>query len=345
MHAAVRPENDVVAYLQSYRNKNMEAETFLRSCNLTDFINQTNFPRKIENLLQEFSSLQPLGLDEPNRFDVVHQTYFANLNCKKARLVSTVHDVIPIEAPQLFNKMNGFFSKKNLKRQILLSDAIIAVSKYTKDRILAHYDVCESKIHVLPLGIGSEVLKFSCPTTRSKNFNYFLSIGNIEPRKNHLTAARAIAKLNRKLNADFKYIVVGRELFQSDRIVAQLREVLGENLVVTGFLSNSDKLNWLSNATAHIFPSSYEGFGLPALESYHLKIPTLLANNSSLTELAVDAWQLFDTFSSDELFGKLDDIASKASPSALVNAQLDFSKHCSWDVHVNQAFKIYSSLR
>jgi glycosyltransferase involved in cell wall biosynthesis len=331
-------------YFQSYKHSNAVAEDFISNLDNIKIYNQSFIPRKLENIFQEFTSLRPFAPHvRSSKFDIVHETYFAKLN-SKSKLVSTIHDLIPYQFPHFFNFTNSYFTKRNLRRQVFSSDAIITPSHYTKSQILRLFNVPEEKISVIPLGVSSSVLDTISTQDCYNLTNYFVTVGNIEPRKNHLTAAKAISKLNKFYQFNFKYVVIGRELFNSSSIIEQMTNLLGDNLIITGFLPSSDRNYLLKNSLAHIFSSSYEGFGIPALEAYHLKTLTLLANNSSLTELAVNEWQLFDTFSSDELFLKLKNVVEKNVPSDLVDLQIYFSSNYRWANNISDTIKVYSLL-
>jgi len=347
LHSFDTKNFNLTPYFQSYKNSNSVAEEFITTSKILKFYKQSFFPRKVENLFQEFTNLRPFSsFCNHSVFDIIHETYFAKLNKldNKSKLVCTIHDLIPLEFPHFFNRTNSFFSKGNLKRQILKSDAVITVSEYTKKVILNSFNVPEEKIFVIPIGVSSSVFS---PVPKKNSYNlvdYFVTVGNIEPRKNHLTAAKAIAKLNDYYKSNFKYVVIGRKLFNSESIINKMRKLLGDNLVITDFLPISDRNYLISNSLAHIFPSSYEGFGIPALEAYHLKSLTLLAKNSSLVELAVDPWQLFETFSSDNLFSKLSSIVDKKAPSDLIFKQQEFSNIYRWENNINKTFEVYSSV-
>jgi len=284
--------------------------------------------------------------------DIIHETYFARLDgSKNVKKISTIHDVIPIDRPELFSTTNAFFSKKNLERQVKFSDAIITVSNYTRSRVIDLFPDSASKIHVIPVGVSQSLIDYSQNNSLNKNkakpnkgVEYIITVGNIEPRKNIETLAKALSIANQKLDNELELIVVGRPNYNEDAIIDFCKKELGNKIKFTGFISEVEKFDLMSNAVAFVFPSEYEGFGIPAVESMMLGVPTLLANNSSLTELAVDKWQLFETFNPDELAGKIMSAAGRSYPSDLIEKSKKSSCNYNWGRISKEISELYMQL-
>ncbi|MBN67820.1 MAG: hypothetical protein CME32_00885 [Gimesia sp.] len=107
-------------------------------------------------------------------------------------------------------------------------------------------------------------------------------------------------------------VIAGRKNHQGDLIINQLHHVLGERLIYLGPVSEERKWRILSNAEGLVMPSEYEGFGIPIYEGYAVGTPVLIADNSSMSELAARDEQLFDTFNVDQLRNALIEVAESS---------------------------------
>jgi len=336
-------ELDIKFLGQNFKNRNLELEKFRKVTENT--LENSKVSRKIENLCYEIGLSSNLFHDfKP---DIIHETYFAKLECSKnTRKVSTIHDIIPITNPELLSRMNVFFSKINFKRQVMHSDAIITPSEYTKKKILEYYPKYENKINVIPLGVTQNLIDYinlSNYEDKTKT-DYFVIVGNIEPRKNLETLCWGIKLLNERLKSNFKLKVIGRENVNASGIKNNCRSLLGNNVDFLGFIDEQDKYRIIKNSLGLVFPSTYEGFGIPGIESMALGVPTVLANNSSLSELAMDEWQLFETMNYEELSYKLEDIINEDTPIDFKKLSEDILKKYKWSNIANETKKIYKSI-
>ncbi|MDZ7283004.1 glycosyltransferase family 4 protein [Sphingomonas sanguinis] len=262
--------------------------------------------RKLQNVMFEFlPSL--VGRGALGSYDLVHETYFANTVTRPGqRKIATIHDVIPIDHPEFFNRNNRIFTRRNFYRQARETSAIIAVSHFTKQRILELADIAPDKIHVIGCGVDLpprtliDGVQWPIRDQVAQDAQYGLYIGNLEPRKNLDALIEAWAKLGSAYD-NAKLVVVGRLNYQAEATVERGRALLGNRFVFIGPASEAEKWALLSHATFLALPSLYEGYGIPIIEAYACGVPAIFARNSSMTELAVDERQMFDGSSRDEI--------------------------------------------
>jgi len=262
--------------------------------------------RKIQNLAFEFAP-NVFGRHKLSQYDLVHETYFANIGRRPGQVkVSTIHDVIPLDHPEFFNFNNRVFAKRNFYRQVREASMIIAVSNYTKQRIIEISNIDESRIRVIGCGVNrpeqSLIDSAAWPIMGQigRGQRYGLYIGNLEPRKNVDRLIDAWAALGSE-HREVKLVVVGRLNYQAELTVARGRELLGDRFVFLGPVPEAEKWALLSHASTLILPSLYEGYGIPIVEAYTCGIPAIFARNSSMTELAADDRQMFDGLSANEM--------------------------------------------
>lgn len=305
--------------------------------------------RRLQNVMLEFLPSSHSALFG-RKYDILHETYFADIGHRKnARKVATIHDVIPLDRPELFSKRNVTFSKRNFHRQVREADHIISVSDYTRQRILEFYPDADDRISVIGNGVDPRIVHGPKITPLAKDDvlagrPFVSSVGNIEPRKNLLTLAKGFDAAF-PAGSDWRLVIAGRRNFDADRILREITDLLGDRFVYLGPVDEDRKWQVIAHAEATVMPSEYEGFGIPILESYAVRTPVLIADNSSMSELAVDKAQLFGTFDVDQLADGLLQIANQQSwiPTALDDG-LNYVKACTWDQIAADTASVYSRL-
>lgn len=269
-------------------------------------------PRKLFNIAVEHLNW-PVAEWAAGRADLVHHTFFGWLPMARGTaVVSTIHDVIPIEQPEKFTRTNAYYSRKNFWRQLRDSHAIIAVSDYTKARIVdvgGLDDEAAARIEVIPNGVRDLSAQVSVGATDELRERwgirrpYVLYVGNIEPRKGVSTLLRAFRRL--PAAADLQLVIAGRKCWGYEEVEAVARDFPAEQLVMPGYISEREKAVLMSGAHIFVYPSTYEGFGIPVLEAMQCGCPVIAAENTSLTELCRGAGVLFQTESVEDLCEKL----------------------------------------
>jgi alpha-1,3-rhamnosyl/mannosyltransferase len=312
-------------------------------------LDQLGRNRKVQNLALELCP-HHLVPSQVRKVDIVHETYFGNIGNVKGLKVSTIHDVIPMDFPEYFNFMNRNLSSINFKRQVKHSDHLICDSRFTKQRVMELARVPEERISVI--GCGSNAPDYDVKATTTwpiggiigRGTAYCLFIGNIEPRKNLETLVEAWRSV-RKVRDDVVLVVAGAKNYLADPILERAQEDLGANFVYLGPVSEADKWSLIHHARMLVFPSFYEGFGIPVIEAYSAGTPAVFSRNSSLTELALDERQLFDAHSPSEMATSILDVLSdRAWVDALTAEASRWVEDYTWDSVAKQTAKVYKTL-
>ena len=294
-------------FLQSDRLRNLE----IKEMDVSNAV-VTNGSRQVENIFYE------LGFNVPSNnkiYDVGLETYFARLPFVCKSKVATVHDVIPLDYPEWFTWRNSRFAKKNFLRQVKECSALVFSSEFTASRALEHAGHI-SNYAVIPLAVSDDLhdaalsynpvncLRFG--EQELQGGTYVLAVGNIEPRKNLVEIAKAVRRLNSNGNNDLKLVIAGRRNYDSKEIERQLSVELGDNVIYLGFVTDEEKLRLYQNCACHVYASKYEGFGIPPVESLVVGTPTVIADNSSLSELIPSSEFGYLQGDVDELCEKID---------------------------------------
>lgn len=215
-------------------------------------------------------------------------------NIKNVKIITTIHDLQHEYFPENFSKKYLKYRKKNYQYAVLNSDHIIAVSNYTKKTIVEKYKISPNKITAIYESANKTENKKSA-ILLPKNFIFYPAA--FWPHKNHKILIKALNKLKYKfpdLSLVFTGIIIKKKLKkETDDLIK--RYGLSKKILFLGYISDK-KLNYVyQKARALVFPSSFEGFGLPIIEAFKHGLPVVAANNTSINEIVGDAGLLFET--------------------------------------------------
>jgi glycosyltransferase involved in cell wall biosynthesis len=212
------------------------------------------------------------------------------------RYYITVHDI----ANQIFDDIAGYskFSKAYygivLKKSCKKASIVIADSEATKGDLIEYLGIDEEKIKVIYLGGPNENDKIHNGSNIIEKYKitepYFLYLGRLQPRKNISVIVDSFIKLKEEYNTTAKLVLAGGVGWGMEQTVETIKNsVFNKDIIMTGYISDEDKYALYKGALTFVFPSVYEGFGLPVLESFSYGVPVITANNSSLPEVGGDA--------------------------------------------------------
>ena len=290
-----------------------------------------------ENVNQQYS-IQKL---KEGDFDIFHPTglnsYFIPYIQDKP-LVVTIHDMMPELYPQYYGKNNYqvIFKKKYLER----ATSIVAISENTKMDLVNMLKVPEEKIHVIYHGGPTYNI---CTDTPIFNCQYFLYVGTRNAYKNFTQTIIDFGKFAQKHN-DVYLICTGPQFNNQEKIIINNNRLTGK--VVHFFADDSQMNNLYSHALAFIFPSLYEGFGMPILESFAYGCPALLNNYSCFPEIAGDAALYFDSHNGkSDLVDLLEFVYANSWVRVdLIKRGIERLRNFSWDKSAKQLCSLYTSL-
>jgi glycosyltransferase involved in cell wall biosynthesis len=192
-----------------------------------------------------------------------------------------IHDLTPIKFPHFHIKRSTIIHKLLLKKIIKESDLIITASNTTKNDI-KNYQQTKAKIEIISLGINQGPRNTVRPPQKVSQ-PYLLFVGTIEPRKNLTTLLEAFNELKRETKIPHKLILAGQTGWKSENIIALAKST--KNIELKGYVNEEEKNSLYKNADIFIYPSIYEGFGLPPMEAMNNNVPVITSNTSALKEL------------------------------------------------------------
>ena len=274
--------------------------------------------------------------------DLIHHTYYSDKKIiKKKPLIVTVYDLI-------HEKISDQKGKIHLekKESINAADKIICISNDTKKDLLHYYNINEKKISVIHLG-GDHLLNLKHqPNLRTKtkknllNKPFLLYVGSRNKYKNFQFFLKGIS-ISKKINKDFDIVLFGGgNLTIEEKLTISKLQLENKFITVSG--DDQSLSNYYKNAELFIFPSIFEGFGLPMIEAMSFGCPVLCSNNLTFQEIAGDCVTYFDPFDIEDFKFQIENlIDSKSKLKELSASSIKRSKNFTWEQCTDKTVKIY----
>jgi glycosyltransferase involved in cell wall biosynthesis len=240
--------------------------------------------------------------------DLVHDpTGSAPLSLTSARRVATIHDVIPFVYPATSTRLDWLIYRFWLPLVARRLDQIITISRQSRSDLIRYLALKPEQVKVIPLAAAPRYRPASRANVEEMLSRlgirgpYLLFVGSLEVRKNLIRLLEAYARL-RASSGSWTLVVVGARKLRQSPVAATVRRLgLEPHVHVTGYVAEEDLPALYSGADLFVFPSLYEGFGLPVLEAMACGTPVVTSAVSSLPEVAGDAALLVDPFDVDAL--------------------------------------------
>jgi len=291
-------------------------------------------PYRILNWLWRTTGFPKLNFFLP-KFDVFFAPHFLVPPVTARRMVVAVHDVLFLDHPEWFTPSDAQRFREEIVRACRLADHVLTLSEASKNSLIRHQLITAEKISIVHLA-GD----YTKPTTAelervqqkySLPKEYFLFIGTVEPRKNIMRILTAYRELRESGKTVIPLVIAGRRGWIGPEFDEAIAAFEPGAVHVLGSFSREDRDGLLAGATALVFPTLAEGFGIPVLEAMAAGIPVLTSNCSSLPEVAGDAALLVDPESIPAIAAGMHDLVTDhALRERLVLAGLARSKQFSW---------------
>ena len=217
------------------------------------------------------------------------------------RAVFVVHDLIAFRSDVGRQARASRIERFSLPRALRTARHVVTVSDTTARELQDRFQVDASMLTTIsPSAVRSdEVIRPSFDVVKEhyalSNHPYFLSVGTLEPRKNYVRLLDAYASLReRRGDRVPDLVIVGKKGWEADAIYERIADGLSEHVVVTGFVQTEELPVFYERAIVFVYPSLYEGFGMPVLEAFVAGVPVITSTTSSLPEVAGDAAVLVD---------------------------------------------------
>ncbi len=242
----------------------------------------------------------------PKDFDLYFEPNFIPMKIKSRYTVATIFDFSFILFPEAHPKERIRYFTKNFWKNIERANRIITISNYIKREGIG-FGLPEEKLRVIHLGFDQEFFRIYPPRDLrllKKQYrlpeHFMLFVGSIEPRKNLKNLISAYLSLDKEIRKDIKLVLAGFKGWENGGIMELLKKVKSD-VVYLGYLSNIELGKLYNLATLFVYPSLYEGFGLPPLEAMACGCPVVVSDAASMPEVCGDAAQYVDPHDVDSI--------------------------------------------
>jgi glycosyltransferase involved in cell wall biosynthesis len=286
--------------------------------------------------------------DQP---DLLHVQYTAPLACPVPVVVS-VHDVSFLEHPEYFTRDRAWQLQFTVRRTVNRAARILTGSEFSRASILKVYgDLDEDKVVVVPNAAASEFRPISREAAAAavrERFDidkpFVLTVGDLQPRKNQIGLIKAFARLVHAYpQLKQNLVMAGKETWFADQVHKASRDSgIADRIQFSGFVSDDDLLQLYNACDLFIFPSFYEGFGLPALEAMACGRAVACSHTSALPEVVDGAAILFDPYALDEIVRALADLLlDRELRARFERLGLQRAAHFSWQKTAQRTLEVF----
>jgi len=272
-------------------------------------------------------------------------------NPKKLKVLMTIHDLIAFLYPENHNKKAVLIEKLTLGRALKKVKKVLSVSENTKKDLIKKFDTKESLIDIIHNSASDSygiIEKDQCEALREEKKlpkEFIFSVGTIEPRKNYITLIEAYSKIKAH-HPNIKLVIAGKKGWKSDKVFKKISELnLEEDVIFLGYVTEEELAKIYNLATVFVYPSLYEGFGIPPLEAMKCGCPVITSNISSLPEVVNDAAILVNPNSADDLKDALHQLLS--DPTMQENLKEKGVIQCnkfSWEISARKLLAIINQI-
>jgi glycosyltransferase involved in cell wall biosynthesis len=301
------------------------------------------------------SSLLRLAADLPlraarERLGVLHTTYAAPL-LATCPVVVTVHDISFVAHPEWFSARDLRVLSLTVPWSMRRAARIVTVSELCRAEIIEHYQVPEERVVAIPNAAGPAAQSLTEAEAKTEleqlglqlRRPYLLAVGNVQPRKNLSRLIEAFGRLVAG-GLDVDLVIAGPRHYQGEQVLAAGRE-LGDRVHFTGYLSDRQLAACYRGAEVFVFPSLYEGFGIPALEAMAHGVPVASSRGGALPEVCGEAALYFDPLEVDSIEGALRRILTDSELRAgLIKAGHARELQFSWSRSAEQTLAVYRAV-
>jgi glycosyltransferase involved in cell wall biosynthesis len=302
------------------------------------FLRCISFQKKTEAMLL-LNKLKSQILYKQNNFDLFHPTYYDPYYLKiksKKPIVITFHDLIHEKFKQY-----DYQTLANKKKVLNRADRIIAVSQSSKDDLVEHFNLPSERVSVIHLASSIAQQEGALQETTEKK--YLLYVGGRNQYKNFLFFVKAIAPLLLKHHSLFLYCAGGGYFTKEEQLT--FKELRIENKIELHIATDENLRKLYFGALAFIFPSMYEGFGIPLLEAMNCGCPIGASQTSSLPEVAGGAALYFNPYLKESIFSVVETlINNQAIREDIKQKGFLRAKDFSWKKTAEQTHEVYNSL-
>jgi glycosyltransferase involved in cell wall biosynthesis len=350
-------KNQYVLFSNSYQASHFDARIFSQYKNVS--VRQFKYPNKLLNLC--FWYLRWPLVDQ--MLGGVDLFFMPNINfvalSKKTKLLLTIHDLSYEIFPETFSlkrrAWHHFINPRNLCRR---ADQIIAVSDSTRNDIISRYKINPQKVMRVYNGVSDEMQQLDRNDPKLIEvkeryhlpFNFIFYLGTIEPRKNIAAIVKAYDQLRFSNNPQlekYKLVIAGGKGWKINNILDFMRKAkFTKDIIFTSCITNEDKAAVYTLSSLFVYPSFFEGFGIPVLEAMRCGVPVITSNCSALPEVVDQGAVMVDPDKPEELYLAMKEILlNREFHQQLSQLGLRQAVRFNWRTSARETFAIIEKMK
>ncbi|MBI5071276.1 glycosyltransferase family 4 protein [Candidatus Falkowbacteria bacterium] len=271
------------------------------------------------------------------------------------RVVTTCHDVAFLRLPEAYDWLALKYHKFAIKFAIRHAAKIISVSEFTKNELIEFFKISPERIVVVPNGYDSERYKvIEDKEVVAKVLEkykitepYILYAGRMEEKKNTAALIKAFKILKKNHQENLKLVLVGQRGFGFQKVAKAIADNdLQNDVIMPGWVGKQDLPHLMNGAAAFVFPSLYEGFGIPVLEAMACGTPVVASGIPALREVAGEAAYLVDPYSPENMAEGINRVLTDDHLREDLKIRgLDRARQFSWERCARETWKVLEELR
>ena len=350
-------KNQYILFLNSYNDSHFDERIFAQFKNVS--VKRFNYPNKLLNFC--FWYLRWPHIDK--MLGGVDLFFMPNINfvalSAKAKLILTIHDLSYEIFPETFSfKRRAWHHFINPRTLCLRAEKIIAVSDSSRADIISRYGINPKKIERIYNGAPYEMMQLDRNDPKLIEvkekyhlpFNFIFYLGTIEPRKNIAAIVKAYDQLRSLNNPQldrYKLVIAGGKGWKIDNILQTMRNAKFTNdIIFTSCILNQDKAATYTLASLFVYPSFFEGFGIPVLEAMRCGVPVITSNCSALPEVVDQGAVMIDPDKPDELYLAMKEVLlNREFHQQLSNQGLRQAVRFNWRTSARETLSIFEKMK
>lgn len=286
-----------------------------------------------------------------NPVDVLHVQFTAP-PFAPCPVVVSIHDLSFEHFPETFKRRSRAQLRLTVRRSARKATHILALSEHARADIVETYGIAPERVTAIPLAAADRFR----PVTDERELqrvrhtygiagDYILTVGSIQPRKNLGRLISAYARLRREASQGThpRLVIVGRQAWLFGETLRAIRESgVGDSIILTGYVPEADLPALYSGASCFVYPSFFEGFGLPPLEAMNCGVPVITGNRTSLVEVVGDAGILVDPLDADAIASALSRVLNDRDLRETLSVKgLNRSRQFRWQDTAKRTLEVY----
>lgn len=331
---------------------------FLNRNRIDDEVKNLNFNYKINSLMpygvyRRIWHILPVSFNAlfESDADIFHFFNYIVPPKIRGRIIVTIYDMVYKLFPETMARSNYKRLEKELKSSADRADKIVTISMNSKKEIMEYLDVAEDRIDIVYPGIDANIYSKDFPPQRFEETKakyrlpsrYILYLGTLEPRKNIGRIIDAYVLFIKEADEEINLVIAGKKGWMFDEIFKKVEDYgLEDKIIFTGYVDEGDKPLIYKMSDLFIFPSLYEGFGMPVLEAMAAGVPVITSNTSALPEVAGDAALLINPLDVEDIAYAIKKLMKdEALRNSLIQKGQKRSRDFSWKKSAEKLLDIY----